>query len=191
MRLRDTTSAPRPEEHRRMKTSLGIWALGPMITRFVPVGYQPEHANEPTAVKVRRAVDGLGDLMDDYEFHYPGELNPDNLDEVRDALDGHGIACDVHRPPHRPALRQGRAHVGRRGDAGRGAAPDPGDRRARRLDRREHDLLARDRGLQLPVPDPVRRSRGSGSSRGWPRRRRSARSTASSSSSSTRTPSPR
>ena len=63
-----------------------------MITRFVPGGYQPEHANEPTAVKVRRAVEGLGDLMDDYEFHYPGELNPDNLDEVRDALDGHGIA---------------------------------------------------------------------------------------------------
>ena len=29
--------------------------------------------------------------MDDYEFHYPGELNPDNLDEVRAALDGHGI----------------------------------------------------------------------------------------------------
>ena len=26
-----------------MKTSLGIWALGPMVTRFVPVGYQPEH----------------------------------------------------------------------------------------------------------------------------------------------------
>ena len=22
-----------------MKTSLGIWAFGPMITRFVPVGY--------------------------------------------------------------------------------------------------------------------------------------------------------
>ena len=27
-----------------MKTSLGIWALGPMVTRFVPRGYQPEHA---------------------------------------------------------------------------------------------------------------------------------------------------
>jgi xylose isomerase len=76
-----------------MRTSLGIWALGPMITRFVPVGYQPEHANEPMPQKVRRAVDGLGDLMDDYEFHYPGELNGDNLDAVRDALDGHGIAC--------------------------------------------------------------------------------------------------
>ena len=70
-----------------MRTSLGIWALGPMITRFVPGGYQPEHANEPMPVKVRRAVEGLGDLMDDYEFHYPGELNPDNLDEVRAALD--------------------------------------------------------------------------------------------------------
>ena len=41
-----------------MKTSLGIWALGPMITRFVPEGYQPEHTNEPTAAKVRRAVEG-------------------------------------------------------------------------------------------------------------------------------------
>ena len=59
-----------------MKTSLGIWALGPMITRFVPEGYQPEHTNEPTAAKVRRAVEGLGDLMDAYEFHYPGELTP-------------------------------------------------------------------------------------------------------------------
>ena len=73
-----------------MKTSLGIWALGPMITRFVPGGYQPER-NEPIAEKVHRAVTGLGELMDDYEFHYPGELNRDNLDEVRSALDGHGI----------------------------------------------------------------------------------------------------
>jgi xylose isomerase len=75
-----------------MRTSLGIWALGPMITRFVPGGYQPQFTDESMVVKVRRAVDGLGDLMDDYEFHYPGELNPDNLDVVRDALDGHGIA---------------------------------------------------------------------------------------------------
>ncbi|HEY2372323.1 MAG TPA: TIM barrel protein [Gaiellaceae bacterium] len=76
-----------------MKTSLGIWALGPMVTRFVPAGYQPERRDEPVAEKVHRAVSGLGDLMDDYEFHYPGELNRDNLDEVRAALDGHGIYC--------------------------------------------------------------------------------------------------
>jgi len=62
-----------------------------MVTRFVPGGYQPEHAGETTVTRVRRAVEGLGDLIDDYEFHYPWELNPDNLDEVRDALDGHGI----------------------------------------------------------------------------------------------------
>ena len=76
-----------------LKTSLGIWAMGGMVTRFVPVGYQPEHADETTAEKVRRAVDGLGDLIDDYEFHYPHELSRDNLDEVRAALDGHGIYC--------------------------------------------------------------------------------------------------
>jgi xylose isomerase len=74
-----------------MKTSLGIWALGPMVTRFVPGGYQPERASEPMPDKVHRAVSGLGDLMDDYEFHYPGELNRDNLDGVRAALDNHGI----------------------------------------------------------------------------------------------------
>src|SRR5581483_1207579 len=61
-----------------MKTSLGIWAFGPMITRFVPAGYQPEHSYEPEPVaeKVHRAVEGLGDLIDGYEFHYPDELSP-------------------------------------------------------------------------------------------------------------------
>jgi xylose isomerase len=74
-----------------MKTSLGIWAFGTMATRFVPGGYKPEFANETTAERVRRAVEGLGDLIDDYEFHYPQELSHDNLDEMRAALDGHGI----------------------------------------------------------------------------------------------------
>src|SRR6266545_6061921 len=76
-----------------MKTSLGIWAFGSMATRFVPGGYQPQWANETTAARVRRAVDGLGDLIDGYEFHFPQELSPDNLDAVRDALDGHDVYC--------------------------------------------------------------------------------------------------
>jgi xylose isomerase len=76
-----------------MKTSLGIWALGSMATRFVPGGYQPQWAGEPTAARVRRAVEGLGDLIDGYEFHYPQELSADNLDDVRDALDGHDVYC--------------------------------------------------------------------------------------------------
>jgi xylose isomerase len=76
-----------------VKTSLGIWAFGSMVTRFVPGGYQPQWTGEPTAAKVGRAVEGLGDLIDGYEFHYPQELSPDNVDEVRDALGGHDIYC--------------------------------------------------------------------------------------------------
>jgi xylose isomerase len=73
-----------------------------MVTRFVPGGYQPQWAGETTVERVRRAIDGLGDLMDDYEFHYPQELSEDNLDAVRDALDGHGIyvvATGLHLDP--------------------------------------------------------------------------------------------
>jgi xylose isomerase len=76
-----------------MKTSLGIWAFGAMATRFNPGGYKPELAGAPTVNKVETAVAGLGDLIDDYEFHYPQELSGDNLDDVRAALDGHGIYC--------------------------------------------------------------------------------------------------
>src|SRR5438034_1770036 len=76
-----------------MKTSLGIWAFGSMATRFVPVGYKPELANETTVERVRHAVEGLGDLIDGYEFHYPQELSAENLDEVKGALDGHDVYC--------------------------------------------------------------------------------------------------
>ena len=76
-----------------MKTSLGIWAFGPMVTRFIPGGYQPQWAGESTADRVRRAVAGLGDLIDGYEFHYPQELSEDNLDEVREALGDRDIFC--------------------------------------------------------------------------------------------------
>jgi xylose isomerase len=77
-----------------VKTSLGIWAFGSMVTRFVPGGYQPEHAGESTVDRVRRAVDGLGDLIDGYEFHYPQELNEQNADAIRDALGSdHDVYC--------------------------------------------------------------------------------------------------
>jgi xylose isomerase len=73
-----------------------------MATRFNPGGYKPELAGASTVDKVRTAVEGLGDLMDDYEFHFPQELNRDNLDDVRAALDGHGIyavATGTHLNP--------------------------------------------------------------------------------------------
>jgi xylose isomerase len=85
-----------------MKTSLGIWAFGAMATRFNPGGYKPELVGASTADKVRTAVEGLGDLIDDYEFHYPQELSRDNLEAVREALDGHGIyavATGTHLNP--------------------------------------------------------------------------------------------
>ena len=76
-----------------LKTSLGIWAFGSMATRFVPLGYQPQWSQQTTVERVARAVEGLGDLIDGYEFHYPQELSADNLDAVRGALDGHDIYC--------------------------------------------------------------------------------------------------
>jgi xylose isomerase len=102
-----------------MRTSLGIWALGPMITRFVPGGYQPEHSyeREPTAAKVRRAVDGLGDLIDGYEFHYPQELSEENLDAVREALGDHDVFC----------IATG-LHLDPRFGRGGFSSPDPGVR---------------------------------------------------------------
>jgi xylose isomerase len=76
-----------------VRTSLGIWAFGTMATRFNPGGYKPELAGSSTAEKIQTAVAGLGELIDDYEFHYPQELSHENLDAVRAALDGHGIYC--------------------------------------------------------------------------------------------------
>jgi xylose isomerase len=64
-----------------------------MVTRFVPVGYKPERDGQTTAERVHEAISGLGELIDGYEFHYPQELSPDNLDEVRQALEGHDVYC--------------------------------------------------------------------------------------------------
>src|SRR4051794_41269748 len=103
-----------------MKTSLGIWAMGPMVTRFNPGGYKPELAGHSTAEYVRTAVAGLGDLIDDYEFHYPQELSQDNLDEVRAALDGHGIygiATGLHLDPIFARRGPAAPHRGARADA--------------------------------------------------------------------------
>src|SRR4029077_5799056 len=76
-----------------MNTSLGIWAFGSMATRFNAGGYKPELAGISTVQKGGTAVEGLRELIDDYEFPYPQELSHDNLEAVRDALDGHGIYC--------------------------------------------------------------------------------------------------
>src|SRR5215467_12106814 len=111
-----------------------------MATRFNPGGYKPELAHVPTADKVRTAVEGLGELIDDYEFHYPQELSPENLDAVRDALDGHGIYC----------IASG-LHLDARFGKGGFSSPDDATRsEALRLTREAIDLAA-DVGAQMII----------------------------------------
>jgi hypothetical protein len=42
-----------------IRNSLGIWALGPNVTRFVPPGYHPGATQESMVERTRRAADGL------------------------------------------------------------------------------------------------------------------------------------
>lgn len=71
---------------KRVKNSVGIWALGGNATRFMPKGYHPDAVTESIPAKTARAVEGLGDLVDGYEFHYPGEVNESNLAQIQAAL---------------------------------------------------------------------------------------------------------
>ena len=170
-----------------MKTSrhLGLRQHG---HRFNPAGYKPALVGASTVDKVRTAVEGLGELIDDYEFHYPQELSP----RPRRGPRGAGRARDLlrrERPPPRPALRQGCA-----------LSPDDATRaEALRLTREAIDL-AGETGAQMiiwpgiegynPFQTPYADS--------WARfvdrvgeAATHARTAASSSSSSTRTPSRR
>ncbi len=70
----------------RVKNSVGIWAFGGNATRFMPPGYHPDSAAETPVERTQRAVAGLGKLVDGYEFHYPGEVNEENLADVQKAL---------------------------------------------------------------------------------------------------------
>jgi xylose isomerase len=87
-----------------IKNSVGIWAFGPAVTRFVPPGYHPEAANEPMPEKTRRVAEGLSDILDGLEYHYPGEVNEDNVDEILSVLRDYGmdlpvVAAGLHPDP--------------------------------------------------------------------------------------------
>jgi len=70
----------------RLKNSVGIWAFGSNATRFMPGGYHVKEGAEDVVDRTKRAVDGLGALVDSYEFHYPGEINEANVEKIRAAL---------------------------------------------------------------------------------------------------------
>jgi xylose isomerase len=87
-----------------VKNSVGIWAFGPAVTRFVPPGYHNEVADEPMADKTRRVCEGLSDVLEGLEYHYPGEVNEENLAEIQGVLKQHGmdlpvVAAGLHPDP--------------------------------------------------------------------------------------------
>ena len=86
------------------RNSVGVWAFGPAVTRFVPPGYHPWAANEPIAEKTTRVAEGLSDLLDGLEYHYPGEINEENAAEILSILQDSGmdlpvIAAGLHTDP--------------------------------------------------------------------------------------------
>jgi xylose isomerase len=86
------------------RNSVGVWAFGPAVTRFVPPGYHPEVANEPMTEKTKRVAEGLSDLLDGLEYHYPGEVNEENVEEILSILQDYGmdlpvIAAGLHTDP--------------------------------------------------------------------------------------------
>ncbi len=86
----------------RVKNSLGIWAFGPNVTRFVPPGYHPEVTNEDMVTRTKRVVDGLADVIDGLEYHYPGEINETTVDAIKAALgsvDIYSLAAGLHPDP--------------------------------------------------------------------------------------------
>lgn len=80
-------------ENSQVKNSVGIWAFGPNATRFVPGGYHPEVVDEDMVTRTKRVVAGLADVVDGLEYHYPGEINEDNVEAIKAALGPMDIYC--------------------------------------------------------------------------------------------------
>ena len=134
-----------------MKTSLGIWAFGTMATRFVPAA--TSRSSGKTTPSRCAAVEGLGELIDDYEFHYPQELS--RRTSTRCARHSTATASTASRAGCTSTRASARAvSLAGRGDRARRVGDARGDRLRRRARRALHHL-AGDRGLQLPVPDAV------------------------------------
>jgi len=113
---------------RRLKNSVGIWGFGPNATRFMPGGYHPKCKEENSVIWTRRAVNGLGDLLDGLEYHYPGEIDEDNYPKVQRAcgkdVDIYCLALGLFNNPRyalgsfinpKPALRKESIKIAKNG----------------------------------------------------------------------------
>jgi xylose isomerase len=78
----------------RVKNSVGIWAFQEMPTRFLGAGYHPEFKGVDMVERTERVVVGCGDLVDGFEYHYPGEINEENATKILVALgEEHDVYC--------------------------------------------------------------------------------------------------
>ncbi|MDQ6662335.1 MAG: sugar phosphate isomerase/epimerase, partial [Chloroflexota bacterium] len=62
----------------------------------------PEVVNEDMVTRTRRVVDGLADIVDGLEYHYPGEINEENVAAIQAALgpmDIYCLAAGLHPDP--------------------------------------------------------------------------------------------
>ena len=78
-----------------LRNSVGIWAFGSNATRFVPSGYHPEASRESMEEKTKRVADGLHDLLDGVEYHYPGEINEKNVEAIGEVLRSYGMSLPI------------------------------------------------------------------------------------------------
>jgi xylose isomerase len=76
--------------HIKMTVALG--AFGPLVTRFVPVGYRSAVAGESSAQRVRRVVEELQGTIHGVELYHPYGIDLESRHEVRDAL----LDCDLY-----------------------------------------------------------------------------------------------
>lgn len=88
---------------RRIKNSISISAFSPGLTKYHSKGYHPELQNETVVQRTERVVESLGDLVDGFEYHYPGEINEKNLKSIQEALAGDfSIYCISSELPKQP-----------------------------------------------------------------------------------------
>ncbi len=78
----------------RIKNSVGIWAFQEMPTRFLGAGYHPEYRRLDMVARTEKVVAECGTWIDGLEYHYPNEINEQNVDDIRRALGtDHDIYC--------------------------------------------------------------------------------------------------
>jgi xylose isomerase len=92
----------------RIKNSVGIWLFGAGISRYMPGGYHPELKSESIVERTARVVDGMGDMIDGLEYHYPGEIHEENVGPLQDVLGTrHDIYCVSSELPKRLPYAKG------------------------------------------------------------------------------------